>query len=94
MSIGAEGLGRSHHCQENISCLGHYKSNLWSVRPKKQMINGSWDLGILSTFPSLDKKGHLSWKDNFLVEQTVLKLDYEDLEAGISAASRTWEAPS
>jgi hypothetical protein len=72
-----------------MSCLGHGQSNVW-----KWKVKGSWGLGVLSTFPALDKKEHLSWKDNFLVENTVLKLDPEDLEAGISAASRTLEAPS
>jgi hypothetical protein len=57
-----------------------------------QLLSELWV--ILTTFPSLDKKEHLSWKDDLLVEDTVLKLDSEDLEAGISAASRTLEAPS
>ena len=45
----------------------------------------------MGTFPFLEKKGYLFWKGDLVVEGTVLKLDWEALEARISAASRTVE---
>ena len=40
-------------------------------------------------FCALDRKGNLSWKGNLVVAGTVLKVDWEALEARICAASRT-----
>ena len=40
----------------------------------------------MGTFPSLDRKGYLSWKGDLVVAGIVLKLDQETLEARITAA--------
>lgn len=44
---------------------------------------------MVGTFPSPDKKGYLSWKDDWVVVGTVLRLDLEVLAARIPAAGRS-----
>lgn len=43
MGIGPAGLDRSLLCQENMSCLGHVWSSLWSITSKRHLVHGSWD---------------------------------------------------